>query len=283
MENNFNTNIGTEHNSTHTIDLSDKLYKVMLAVVILAGIFMVGMLWQQFAALPQNYPQDVTVTGEGKAYGKPDVATVVLGAHTEAVSSQDAVTRNNDIMNAVIAAIKESGVEDKDIKTIMYQLAPMYDYGTGDGGGGVVPMMYPYPMPDQKRTVTGYSLDQQIEVKIRNFDKINEVLDKAAENGANNVGQLQFTIDDIEKVRAEARENAIAQAKEKAKSLFKESGLRTVKLVNIYEGYGPMPYYGYGLGGGSMDKAESIPATAPQLQPGQTEITTTVNLTYRVR
>jgi len=52
------------------------------------------------------------------------------------------------------------------------------------------------------RTFKGYSLDQKITVKIRNFDKINDILDKATASGANDVGQLQFTVDDMEKIKA---------------------------------------------------------------------------------
>lgn len=250
--------------NSNTFDFSDRLYKIMIAfVVVLAVGLGVGAVYA-FNSLPQNTPHEINVTGEGKAIVKPDIAMITLGAHTEAIKSQDVVNQNNKIMEGVINAIKASDVEAKDIQTTMYNLQPLYNY---DYRG--------------MNTFKGYSLDQQIQVKIRDFDKINEILDKAASNGTNTIGQLQFTVDNMEKVRAEARTKAIAQAKEKAAALFQESGLQVDKLVNISEGYAPtpVPMYGYGMGGAEFDSKNA----APNIQSGQMEINTSITLTYRVK
>jgi uncharacterized protein YggE len=153
------------------------------------------------------------------------------------------------------------GVDEKDIQTTLYNLNPIYDY------------------TERSRVFRGYSLDQQVRVKIRNFDKISAVLDKATSLGANTVGDLQFIVDDQEKVRAEARTKAIEQAKEKADSLIKGTGLRIVKLISVSEGYyGPLPY-----GGGYSGVALKEDALLPRIEPGQTEVATSVTLTYRIR
>jgi uncharacterized protein YggE len=278
------TNLTTNVDTTHTIDLSDNLYKVMLGVLAIGTIFLLGHLFIQFRNLPQNNPHDITVSGEGRAYAKPDIATISFGAHTEAPKSQDAVNQNNAIMNKVIEEIKKLGVEDKDIQTTSYNLQPVYDYGVRtmpavQGSAGVA-ISYPYPGAGTQ-VLRGYALDQQIQVKIRNFDNINAVLDVAGKNGANTIGSLMFTVDDMEKIKAEAREKAIKQAKEKASSMFKEAGLRGATLVNISEGYGYYPMYGVG---GALEKAsDATPAPVPNVQPGQMEIPITITLTYRVR
>ncbi len=254
---------------TKTIEISKNIFKLVAALIAVVGIFMLGELFFQFQSLPQNASHEINVTGEGKAYAKPDVATINFGVHSEGQTSQEAVSKNNAIMDNVIKAIKGSGVQDKDIQTTLYNLSPNYQYQSP------VPMMYPYP---GKRTVNGYSLDQQIQVKIRNFDKINEILEKASSNGANTIGELQFTVDDIEKVKSEARAKAIAEAKEKANSLFAQSGLSGAKLVNVSEGYAPYPQPLYG----AVNK-ESATVVAPQIQTGQQEVDVTVTLTYVVR
>ena len=117
-------------------------------------------------------------------------------------------------------------------------------------------------------------------MKVRNFDIINSILDKATADGANTIGGIQFTIDDMEKVRAEARAKAIDQAKAKAKVLADQTGLSIDRLVDISEGYGsaPVPYYAFGKGGATMDSS-----VAPEIQTGQMEIDLSVTLTYRVR
>ncbi len=237
----------------------------ILAVILVVAIigFLVAKIIYDFATLPQNFPQEITISGEGKVFVKPDVALVSLGVKTEEKKSVDAVNKNNEKMNAIIKVAKDLGVDEKDIKTSAYNLYPVYDY------------------PTTGRVFKGYSLDQQISVKIRNFDKISDILDKATSEGANTVGDLQFTVDDLEKARADTREKAIEQAKEKALVLAGQAGLKIVKLINISEGYQPSIQPIYGMGG-SRNTLEKV-NIAPDIQPGQSEINTTVYLTYRVR
>ena len=247
---------------TKTIDISQRLFLLLGGLVLIVIISMVSQMIYQFQSLPQNAPHELNVMGEGKAYAKPDIAMVVFGVHTQATKSQDAVNQNNEAMNKVVKAVKDQGVEDKDIQTTSYNLYPLYDY-TQYGS-----------------VFRGYSIDQQVQVKIRDFDKINNILDKAVAAGANTVGGLQFTIDDTEKAKSEARNKAIAQAKEKAESIASSSGLRIVRLSNISESSYPTPGpIAYGLGGASYDVKES----APSVQTGQLEFDVTVTLTYEIR
>lgn len=244
--------------------MEDRTFILSSVLVLVVAIFLGGFLVYSFQSLPQNASQDFSVSGTGKAYAKPDIALVSFGVQTEALKSQDAVDQNNTKMNAVTKAIKDLGVEEKDIQTTAYNLSLVYDW-TQNGG----------------RRFKGYSLNQQITVKIRNFDKINDILDKATVAGANDVGSLQFTVDDTEKVKSQARQGAIVQAKTKAQEMAKQAGLSLGKLVNVSESYGggyPAPMY---AGAGSLTSLEK--SVAPDVQAGQMEVNVTVNLTYKVK
>ncbi len=245
------------------IEPANKVF--ILAIVLVVGVlgFLAAKLTYDFATLPQNYPLEITSVGQGKVFAKPDIALVSIGVQTQGMKSNDVVTENNTKMNAITTAIKNLGVEEKDIQTSSYNLSPVYDY------------------TERGRVFRGYSLNQAVNVKIRNFDKIGDILDKATSLGANTVGDLQFTIDDQEKVISEARTKAIAEAKTKAGDLAAAAGLKIVKLVNISEGNAPSPQPLYGKGGGELDMVSS--SVAPQIQTGQMEINSTVYLTYRVR
>lgn len=248
---------------TKKIEFSNRVFILAAGLIIVIAISYLGQMMYQFSSLPQNFPQEITITGEGKVFVKPDIVLVNLGVKTEAKKSVDAVNKNNEKMNAIIKAVKNLGVDEKDIKTSAYNLYPIYDY------------------PESGRIFVGYSLDQQISVKIRDFDKISDILDKATSEGANTIGDLQFTVDDLEKAKTEAREKAIEQAKAKALVLANQAGLKLIKLVNVSEGYASSPEPIYGRGGG-IDALEKT-SIAPDIQPGQSEINTTVYLTYRVR
>ena len=251
---------------TKQIDLSYRLF--VLAVIIVAALaisYLVGAALN-YMSIPGNQPREITVSGEGKVYITPDIATVDISVENEGMDVPAIIKKNTEKMNDIIADIKGLGIDEKDIKTINYNLVPQYNWTEQEG-----------------RIFIGYKITNTILVKIRAFEKIGDVLSKATERGANSIGDISFTIEDPEKVTQEARDKAIAQAKTKAETIAKSSGLKLVKLLDVQEGYYPYYYNAMyeksaeGLGG-----AGEI-APAPQIQPGQQEVSTTVTLTYRVR
>lgn len=243
-------------------DISNRLYFLILAII--AGVMMYGATSVWFWFFGDDLSKEITVQGEGKAYVKPDVAIMTLGVKTEGAKSNDVVNDNNAKMSVIIKAIKDLGIDAKDIKTSSYNLYPVYDYTRVEG-----------------TVLKGYALDQQITVKVRNFDKISSVLDSATSNGANNIGNLQITVENLETVKTEARNNAIAAAKAKAAELAKQSGIKLGKVIDISEssgGYAPMMYE-------KNIQAAGLDAAAPtaQIEVGQKEITVDVSLTYKVK
>lgn len=261
----------------------------MLAQILIVGVlvFIVGQLILQNKSVDIQNQNQITVLGEGKVFVKPDVALVSLGVTTTASTVADVTASNTTKMNAVIQAIKDLKIDEKDIQTTNYSLTPVYSNnyivpspvltvypssgGVSSGSGTIV---------RTGSTLTGYKLEQDVQVKIRDFTKIGDVLAQATAKGTNVVGDLQFTIDKPEQFREQARAEAIAQAKANAQNLSKESGMRLGKLINVYEGYSsPIMYSAKAMGGGIAD----LSAPVPTIQPGQQEINVTVNLTYQVK
>src|SRR5437588_618644 len=96
------------------IELSDRMFILVGFIVVMLALFLMGQLNYQFYSLPQNAPHEINITGEGKAFGKPDIATVNLGMHSEGAKSQDVVQKNNTVMNGIISSLKNLGVDEKD-------------------------------------------------------------------------------------------------------------------------------------------------------------------------
>jgi len=248
---------------TTKIDLSNRLYYLLFALIV--G----GLLWAAtglgLVYFDDTDQEQITISGEGIAYVKPDVAVISLGVKTEGKKSDEVVSQNNEKMNAIIQSIKDLGIEDKDIKTSLYNLQPKYNYTQTRG-----------------QELVGYSLNQQITVKVRDFEKISSVLDKSTSNGANTIGQLQITVDDPESAKAEAREKAIEAAKTKAEAMAKNSGMKLGKIINIYEDYNNYPQPMYDTNMVMAEKAVSS-ITPPTIEAGEEEISVTVFLTYKVK
>ena len=253
----------------NNFDISTRLFKIVAGFLIVLAIYFAFSMYVDYKNIPSNnnYPEVVSVTGEGKASIAPNIASVDLTITTEGSKVETIVKTNTEKMNAVIEQIKSLGIEEKDLKTKNYSLQPRYEwteFGT--------------------RIARGYTLTQTVEVKIRDFAKIGSVLETASANGVNSIGDLQFTIDDLEKAKSIAREKAIAQAKEKAKLISQQTGLKLKKITSIYEDNGAYPYPAYdsvGMGGEFYTKAMS--SVAPTIQTGEQEVTVRITLNYRVK
>lgn len=197
-----------------------------------------------------------TVTGEGKVTVVPDTAIVNLGINTTKPTVKDAQGQANTVIKNINSALKNLQIEDKDIRTSDYTIYPQYDYANGGS------------------RITGYAVNASVSVTVRNIDKINNVIDSATAAGANNVSDIQFTVDEVQQkdLLRQARIKAIAEAKSKAADLSSETGMTLGRIVNIQES-APVPPRVFTM--------EATPAT--QIQPGSTDIVSTVTLSYETR
>jgi uncharacterized protein len=202
-----------------------------------------------------------SVSGEGKEIVVPNIAEIRIGVISEGKDLTALQKENSEKMNRIINFLKEKGIDEKDIQTENYLVSPKYDYSK----------------PPYK--IIGYTINQNLKVKIRDLSKIGEVLSQAVNYGANNVSGPNFTVDDKEVYLEKAREKAIKNAKEKAEKIAKIAGFRLGKIVGIQESV-PSEFYPV------MFKAmpESAPEISqPQIEPGFREIKVQVNITFEIK
>ena len=201
------------------------------------------------------------VDGEGKVTAIPDTAEINLGIQVNKSTVEAAQKEANEKINKINDELKKLGIEEKYIKTINYSLYPEYDYRAG-------------------QKIVGYNINITLKIKVKDFDKINQVIDTATSLGTNQIGNLSFTIDDekLEELKMEARKQAIEKAKKKAKEIANAGGLRLGRIVNISESTPsdsyPTPLLREtGIGGTAEEQKTEI-------QPGESEITISVVLSY---
>jgi len=249
-------------------DLSNRLYVVVVILFAFCLIYLAAGMFYEWKSFDQTNYNQITVSGEGKIYASPDLATVTLGLETNGKDVKEITQKSSDAMNEMIAKIKGLGIDSADIQTTQYTVAPQYDY------------------TDEGRKDNGYQISQNVEVKIRDFSKIGDVLSAATASGANVINDLQFSIENPEKSKAEARQKAIDQAKEKAQTLAAQSGIKLGKIINVYEdSYTDTPNLNYsvkslGAGVASLESADSY---SSQIESGQQQVSVTVSLTYKIK
>jgi len=178
----------------------------------------------------------------------------------------EAMAENTKKMNSVIEAIKSQGVEEKDLKTTNFSISPRYEWYEKSE-------IY----PAGKRVLVGYEVNQTLQVKIRDLTKIGNIIQVATKAGANQVGDLQFTIDKQDELKSQARKEAIEKAKVMAKEIAGQLGVKLVKITNFSENAtAPIPYPYF------MERAMGGGAETPQIQTGENKIEVQVSITYEI-
>lgn len=244
-------------------DVSNRVFWLIVVLgagLLLFWVFRVAQIWQEMNG---DYAREISVEAEGSAFVIPDTAVVNLGVTTDGETSEAVVEQNTEKMNAVLEAIKGLGIEESKIQTTGYYLYPKYNW------------------TEEGQETDGYTLTQNVEVRISDFELIGEVIAQSSTAGANMVGGVDFTLDDPDSAKMEARLEAVAEAKMKAEQIADAAGLKLGDVVNYYE-------YSYsgGKGGGYYydDFAEGAALeNAPSIEPGEEEVTLTVTLTYQLK
>lgn len=246
------------------------MYKYLLwagtVVLVILAIFLLVLTGQ--VAQTAN-PHTVSFSGEGKILAKPDIAVVYLSLITEAKTAKAAQDDNSAKSQATIAFLKKQKIDEKDIKTTGYNISPQYIYSPVSADS-------PTTKPPQ---IYSYQVNQTIEIKVRDLAKVSEILDGVVLVGVNQISGLIFQTDDPEKLKAEARELAIKDAKEKANELKKQLGIRLGKIINFSEGFSGIPSpilwknaaLAGDFGGG------------PEIPSGENELTVKITLTYQIK
>jgi uncharacterized protein YggE len=209
----------------------------------------------------------INMTAEGKVSAQPDTASASFSVVTSGKTAAEVQKTNDQKMATVIAYLKTFGIETKDIQTSNYNLYPQYDYSK--------------PTSIEQQTIVGYTLNQNVTVKVRKLDQAGQLVGGLTGKGVNQIDALSYFIDDPDAIKAQAREQAIQKAKAKAQDLANSLGVKLGKVVNFSEntGYpGPIPYAAdtkaIGFGGGG-----SVPSP---VQPGSQDVIVDVNVTFEL-
>ncbi|MFH1947095.1 MAG: SIMPL domain-containing protein [Candidatus Magasanikbacteria bacterium] len=259
--------------TTTSCNAGKKIMATLLGILVVYAIVLVGTMIRNnlveynYIGLSDRMERSIIVDADGKVTATPDIAVTTMGMISEGATVAEAQENNTLTMNKLIAKLKDMGIAEADLQTLNYNIYPQYNYTEEEG-----------------RILDGYEVHQSLNVKIRDLENANNVLALAGEVGANSVSGLDFTIDDSEVYKMQAREKALEKVMQKTKFLSKSLGVQVVKVVsyNEYEsGANGMPYYkdmmmesAYGLGGG---------ATAPDVQSGSMDVVMNVSVTFEIR
>jgi uncharacterized protein YggE len=201
---------------------------------------------------------NVTVTGNGKVTYTPDLLHVSVGVSSEGKTATDAWQKNEEIIKKVMEALKQFGIDPKDIKTSALNITPRYVHHEG-----------------REPELVGYTATYDLNVTVRKMADAGRILDSLVEHGANRHMNIAFGSSQIDKLIDEARIKAATNAHKKAELYVTASGAQLGQVLTINEGQGYAPQYL------PFERGLKSDAGTP-IAPGEQELSVSVTVVYGI-
>ncbi len=205
----------------------------------------------------------IVVTGQGEAYGEPDVANVSLGVSITNADVGQAVSEANQTMADITKALGEVGIDPKDIQTTNYNVWPQTKTD---------------PQTGQPTGTTIYHVDSSLQVKVRKIDQAGRVIQKGLDAGANSVNGLSFGINDPKPLESQARTAAIDDARQRAGELADALGVKLGDPIQVSETTSGVPQ----PRALSAEAAQGLGGGAVPISTGQLSVSVQVNVTFQL-
>jgi uncharacterized protein YggE len=215
-------------------------------------------------ALAQTIPTQtqitpgISVVGQGIVQAQPDTARITLGVDLTEQTLAQAQSDAAQQMAAVVAKLKADGISDTDIRTVGYNVTPQYD---------------------QSGNPRGFEVQNLVEVRTTNVSGLGMLIDDAVGAGATRVNGITFEASDMEALKNQSRDQAMANAQSKAQQLATGAGVSLGKVTAVNEsdtgGVTPVQV--------APRAAAPAAAVTTPIQPGQLQVTTTVTVVYAIQ
>lgn len=206
----------------------------------------------------------IRLSATGTVRAAPDMATINTGVTTQAETAREALDANSAAMEDLVAALREAGLEDRDIQTSDFTVSPQYVYSDQRDDNG-------YTLPPE---IQGYQVSNSVTIIVRELEGLGAVLDQAVTVGANTINGITFAVDDSSALETEARELAVQEAIAKAETYASAAGVTLGAIESITEVENqapPQPMYRAAMA--EMASDSSVPVEAGEMA---FSITTTI-------
>jgi uncharacterized protein YggE len=170
----------------------------------------------------------------GKVTVRANLAQISVGVIVKGKTAPDAVKSSNDAMSALMKTLAAKGVAAADINTVNFSVNPKYSYDNSING------------VEKPPTLTDYSVNSQLHVKVRKLATLPDVLGALVANGANNVSAVNFSVANPRSIRNRARKKAIADARAKAQLFAQGAGAKLGPALFVTESGSSFPTMEYG-------------------------------------
>lgn len=208
-------------------------------------------------------PRIISLTGHGEVRSTPDIAFITSGVVSQGATAADALTANTKAMTDLFAALKDAGLEDKDIQTSNFSVQPRYDFSNG-----------------QSPKLVGYDVSNNVTIKLKKIDTMGALLDKLVQSGSNQITGVSFDVSKPEEAMDQARKLATQDATRKAKLYAQAMGIELGNVMQVSEGSSAQPSSVPFVRGAAMMKADAAPVP---VAAGEQTLAADVNIIWEIK
>lgn len=204
--------------------------------------------------------REITVSGQGEVSASPDMATIRIGVTQEAPEARAAMQATSASVAQMLTRLDEFGIAKTDVQTRRLTVNPVWSNRRDSNGPA---------------KITGFVASNTINVRIRDLDRLGEILDQVMAEGANEFNGLQFSLQDPDPLVTEARKAAVADAMEKAALYAEAAGVTLGPVQQITEqGGNPRPMM--------MEMASMARDAAVPIAEGEVTVQASVTMVFSI-
>jgi uncharacterized protein YggE len=213
-------------------------------------------------ALADPPPRSVQVIGRGNVSAMPDKALVGLGVEARNPVLDEARAEVSATVGRVLALCKDLGIDAKQVDATGVRIQPEYTWLE----------------QERKRQLQGYVVSRQVNVELRDLEKLGALLERAVDAGVNQVSEPVLNATRRAEFEREAMSKAVADARLNAETLARAAGARlgAVRRLDVTGG-APMPMMGAAP---RYAAAEAAVSAESGYQPGELRFMATVTAEY---
>jgi uncharacterized protein YggE len=231
---------------------------MVMREVFLSGLLVALVIPVGTALAEDARPRTVSVAGQGQVTAQPDMARITLGVEARRPDLAEARSEVTAAVDRVLALTRELKIDPQYVNATGLQVQPEYSWSE----------------KDRKRVLLGYVVSRQVEVELRDLDKLGMLMERAVSAGANQLGGASLDSTHRKELERQAMALAVQDARLNAETLARAAGtqLGGVRSLSASSSSPLMPMY--------RMAAADMPAAAPPEATYQTgDMSFTANVT----
>jgi uncharacterized protein YggE len=239
--------------------------RYLYILTLVTALLSTSSVWAQQMCCDKDQATRLDISASADIKAAPDIAVISSGVVTIAKTADQAMKDNSLKMNAVFAAVKKSGLADKDIQTSGLSLNPQYNYPQ-----------------NAAPTITNYQATNTVTIKIRDMKNIGPVMDALIAQGANQLNGPNFSVDNPDILMDMARKEAVKKAVDRANLYAAAANMKVKRIIIMSEqgGYNaPMPMMAMARSDKMMASSESAPTP---VATGEVGMSVTVSVSFEL-